>query len=92
VLGQNGAPFSQFELENCQPLRSDNTCHQVTWKRRNDLASLQGRLVTFRFHATNARFYSFWVSPDEFGASNGYVGAGGPGFTGSIDTVGSKRI
>ena len=33
--------------------------------------------------------YSFWVSPDKSGASYGYVGGGGPGFTGAIDTVGN---
>lgn len=92
VLGRNGASFPQFELEHCQPLRSDSTCHRVAWKRTKNLASLQGHPVAFRFHAANAKLYSFWVSPDEFGASNGYVGAGGPGFTGPIDTIGSKRI
>ena len=91
VLGRNGASFPQFEIEHCQPLRSDSTCHRVAWKRTKNLASLQGHPVAFRFHAANAKLYSFWVSPDEFGASNGYVGAGGPGFTGPIDTIGSKR-
>jgi hypothetical protein len=33
--------------------------------------------------------YSFWVSPERSGASQGYVAAGGPGFTGARDTVGA---
>ncbi len=33
--------------------------------------------------------YSFWVSLDKTGASHGYVAAGGPGFDGPIDTLGS---
>lgn len=37
----------------------------------------------------NGQLYSFWVSPDLTGASDGYVAAGGPGFTTAIDTVGS---
>jgi hypothetical protein len=29
--------------------------------------------------------FAFWVTSDERGASNGYVGAGGPDFAGTID-------
>jgi hypothetical protein len=32
--------------------------------------------------------YSFWVSPNESGASMGYVAAGGPGFIEHRDTTG----
>jgi hypothetical protein len=35
-------------------------------------------------------FYSFWVSQDKDGASNGYNAAGGPGFDGGTDTSGRK--
>jgi hypothetical protein len=45
--------------------------------------------VGFRFHLTNGRLYSFWVSPDASGASHGCVAAGGPGLTGPTDTVGA---
>jgi len=31
------------------------------------------------------------VSQEESGASQGYVAAGGPGFTGPTDTIGSSR-
>jgi hypothetical protein len=60
----------------------------VTWEGGSDLASLAGQPVRFRFALTNGRLYAFWVSPDATGASHGYVAAGGPGFTGPIDTVG----
>jgi len=46
--------------------------------------------VRFRFHLRNGALYAFWVSPDKSGASRGYVAAGGPGFTGPTDTVGSR--
>ena len=49
---------------------------------------LAGRPVRFRFHLRHGKLYSFWVSPDESGASRGYVAAGGPGFPGAVDTVG----
>jgi hypothetical protein len=32
----------------------------------------------------------FWISPDDSGASHGYVAAGGPGFTSNVDTVGNR--
>ncbi len=41
------------------------------------------------FYLTNGELYAFWVSPEETGASHGYVAAGGPGLTGPTDTVGS---
>jgi hypothetical protein len=48
--------------------------------------------VRFRFHLSNGSLYSFWVSPDDSGASHGYIGAGGPGFTGPTDTAGKSAL
>jgi hypothetical protein len=53
------------------------------------LTKLAGTPVKFRFHLRAGSIYSFWVNPDQSGASHGYVAAGGPGFTGPLDTVGS---
>jgi hypothetical protein len=92
VLGQDGSVLPSFERKNCQPLRSDNTCQRVRWNGAEDLGHLKGRPVTFRFHATNAELFSFWISPSKSGASHGYVAAGGPGFTGPTDTVGAKHV
>jgi hypothetical protein len=83
--GQVIAPFSQG---NCIPIRMDSTIQGVRWKGADDLGALAGKAVKFRFHLSRGQLYSFWVTPDASGASHGYVGAGGPGFTGSIDTVG----
>jgi hypothetical protein len=60
----------------------------VGWRGAKDLAAIAGKPVRFRFHLTSGALYSFWVSRDESGASSGYVAAGGPGFTGPMDTVG----
>jgi len=48
--------------------------------------------VRFRFELENGSLYAFWVSQDETGRSDGYVAAGGPGYTGPIDTVGRKAL
>ena len=55
-----------------------------------NLAALAGEPVRFRFHLRNGSLYAFWVSPDQSGASHGYVSAGGPGFAGPTDTVGQS--
>jgi hypothetical protein len=32
-----------------------------------------------------ARLFAFWISPSAHGQSRGYLGAGGPGYAGSVD-------
>lgn len=78
-----------FTAENCEPIRTDSTIQRVTWKGAKDLSELSGKTVRFKFHLKRGSLYSFWVSPDESGASHGYVAAGGPGFPADKDTVGA---
>lgn len=85
ILDTDGRIIQPFSIDNCVPLSCDRTLATVTWKDADDLSSLSGRPVRFRFHLTNGSLYSFWVSPNESAASHGYVAAGGPGFTGSTD-------
>jgi len=92
VLDEGGDVVPRLSRRNCVPIRADNTLQPVKWRRVKDLSRLAGRAVRFRFHLTNGRLYSFWVSPDESGASHGYVAAGGPGYTGATDTVGSEAL
>ena len=49
------------------------------------LAAHAGKRVQFRFHLASGSLYSFWVSSEPNGTSNGYVAAGGPDFTGVRD-------
>lgn len=66
-------------------ISGDKTKQRVDWEKRTDLSSLSGKPVRFRFHLTRGQLYAFWVTPDLNGTSNGYVGAGGPGFSGVRD-------
>ena len=91
VLGADGKAIAPFTAENCIPLKVDKTIAEVTWKGGGDLAKLAGQPAKVRFHLRNGALFSFWVTPDASGASRGYVAAGGPGFTGPVDTVGTKR-
>jgi len=90
VLGPDKKVAGAFAKANCKPVSADATRHRVSWNGATDLSSLAGQPVRFRFHLKNGRLYAFWVSPDESGASYGYVAAGGPGFTSNRDTVGSQ--
>ena len=92
ILDSDGKVITPFSKENCLPITGDSTCKKVEWKhaKKSDLSKLSNKPVHFRFYLTNGKLYSFWVSPDKSGASHGYVAAGGPGFTGPVDTVGSS--
>ena len=88
VLDRDGKLLEPFTRQNCRPIRANTTLEQVTWDGADDLASLAGKEVKFRFHLKNGSLYAFWVSTTRDGASNGYVLGGGPGFTAHADTVG----
>lgn len=90
VLDKEGKVIKPFSFKNCKPTRVDATLHRIEWTSQQDLSSLAGQAVQFRFRLTNGKLYSFWVSPDEHGASYGYLGAGGPGYDGIIDNQGNR--
>jgi hypothetical protein len=90
VLDENNAVFPGFSAADCLPVKVDSTIQSVGWRNGADLSALRGKPVRFRFHLNSGSLYAFWVSPDESGASRGYVAAGGPGYDSTIDTVGKR--
>ena len=68
-----------------QPLTAETTRQRIEWTDRADLSAFSGKPVRFRFHLTNGQLFAFWVTSDPNGASNGYVGAGGPQYSGTMD-------
>ena len=92
LLDPDGEPIEPFTLANCIPFTGDSTLEPIQWTDGGDLALLAGQTVRFRFHLENGKFYSFWVSRDGTGRSDGYVAGGGPGFTGDTDTVGKASL
>jgi hypothetical protein len=88
VLDSTGNVIPQFARVNSAAIAVDKTMQEVTWS-SGAIGSLAGQTVQFRFYLTNGSLYSFWVSNSTSGASNGYVAAGGPGYTSDIDTVGA---
>lgn len=91
ILDEQGKPIAPFTAQNCAPLTADKTLQALHWKGADDLSSLRGKPVKFRFTLKNASLYAFWVSPEKSGASHGYMAAGGPGFKGPTDTVGDSK-
>ena len=90
VLDAAGNTIAPYTAATCVPVRGDSTSVRVVWSGAQDLAALANRPVRFRFQLTNGALYAFWVSAETTGASHGYVAAGGPGFTGPVDTVGRR--
>jgi hypothetical protein len=87
---QTNTVITPFTKSNSIPVSDNKTLREMRWQGVTDLSSLAGRPIKFRFYLTNGRLYSFWVTSSATGASNGYVGAGGPGFTGPTDTIGGS--
>ena len=85
ILSERGDVIQPFSLDNCRPLAADVTRTRLTWNGVQDLSSLAGRPVQFRFHLHDGHLYSFWVSESRSGASRGYLAAGGPGLPGPMD-------
>ena len=92
VLDEKSEVVAPFSAARCAPVRGDTTLERVVWEGAKDLSHLAGTPVRFRFRLRGGKLYSFWVTPDASGASHGHVAAGGPGFTGPIDTVGSAAL
>ena len=89
VLDPDRKPIEPYTRDNALAIRVDSTRQRVRWNGAADLARLAGSPVRFRFHLRRGRLYAFWVSKSDAGASDGYVAAGGPGFTGPIDAAGA---
>jgi hypothetical protein len=88
ITDEKNRTISPFTFSRCETIAGDSTIQKISWKGVDDLSQLSGKPVRFKFQLKNGKLYSFWVSPDKSGASNGYVAAGGPGFTGGSDTAG----
>ena len=89
VTDTSGNVIAPYSKANCVPLSVNKTLQQVNWNGATDLSSLAGQSVRFNFYLTSGSLYSFWVTSSLSGASNGYVAANGPGFTGPTDNQGS---
>src|SRR6185436_13824841 len=91
ILNAAGKIVPTFTAKNCVPVAVNKTLQSVRWGGVEDLAAVANQPVQFRFHLKNGKLYAFWVSPERSGASQGYVAAGGPGFSSNRDAGHSSR-
>ncbi|MSU72455.1 MAG: hypothetical protein EXS43_08950 [Opitutus sp.] len=92
ILEENGKVIQPFSRANSIAMTGDQTLVPMKWRGTADLSTLAGKPVRFRFYLTKGSLYFFWVSSGTHGASNGYVGAGAPGYPGVVDTVGAAAL
>ena len=67
----------------------DSTRAPVSWLNGISIGSLGCKAVRLRFEFAAASLYSFWLAKSTCGASDGFVGAGGPGTVSGRDVHGS---
>lgn len=84
-LDEGNKVIEPFSKENCCAFRGNSTCAEISWDNDADLGKLAGQPIKLRFYLDRGDLYAFWVTSSSKGASKGYLAAGGPGFTGSID-------
>ena len=56
----------------------------LTWKNYNYLPSNEN--IKIKFYLENTHIYSFWISNNINGCSNGFIGNGGPAYESYKDT------
>ena len=92
LLDAVGAVLSPWGVANNTVLvgRLDETQVRVNWTTcgSQTLVAAAGKHVRLRFWLEGgAQLFSFWVSREDYGASGGYVGAGGPDYPMQRDSV-----
>ncbi len=85
VLDESGRPVPGFDRYRCLPFQVDSTRFMVRWEDGESLAAVSGTPFSLRFILESGKLFSFWVSPTRDGASEGYLGAGGPAYDGYRD-------
>lgn len=74
-LSEDMTPIPGFHPEECIGFSGNSTCTEIRWQRQ-ELSSLAGKPVRFRFQLDAGDLYSFWATDSPDGASGGYTGAG----------------
>ncbi len=72
ICDEDGNEIPRYGKAVCDPISADSTCHAVRWKETRDVSAVSGEAIRLRFSLRNGKLFSFWVSSDEAGGSNGY--------------------
>jgi len=85
ILDSNNNVIDKYSRQDSIPFSGDSCLTCMSWKEVDNLHALTNRPIKIRFIMTNGELYSFWISPDKNGKSNGYLAGGSPDYTNHID-------
>ncbi|MCM8825503.1 MAG: glycosyl hydrolase family 32 [Candidatus Omnitrophica bacterium] len=85
IIDRDGNVIQPFSKERCIAVSCNSTSVPVKWQNVENLSDVSRKPVRIKFYLKNSSLYSFWVSNDTSGKSNGFVAAGGPEFEGNRD-------
>lgn len=86
LLDSDGNVVEGYEADKSKVRKINSTKYRITWRKNDRLALSKFQSYKLKFYLDNAELYSFWVSMEEGGASNGYLAGGGPGYKGLKDS------
>ncbi len=81
---ETGEPEREWE-EKRVPFTGDSCKTMISWKEKESLAELKGRIIKIRFIQEKGELYSFWISKKLTGESGGYLAAGEHGKSTLVD-------
>jgi hypothetical protein len=84
ILDMDGNVVEGYTSDDCLAFSGDNCSAMIGWKSAEDLSFLKGKGFRIKFLLENGELYSFWLSDDKYGTSNGKYGAG---YTGNIEEL-----
>ena len=76
ILDADGNVVKGYTADDCVAFTGDSCCQKITWNGSDDLSMLVGKGFRIRFVMENGELYSFWLSTDEKGTSDGATAAG----------------
>lgn len=79
LLDEAGQVIPGFAKSDCKPIAGDKTKQRIGWEKNSTLDSLKGTNIKVKFYVTEGEIFSFWISPEITGESQGYTAGGGPG-------------
>lgn len=83
IINEDGSIIPGFSKNDCKSIAGNSVKKRVEWSNSSTLESLKNKKVRFKFYITNGEIFSFWVSPNETGESQGYTAGGGPNLNSS---------
>lgn len=83
LLKADGTVIPGYSKNDCKVIKGDQIKQKVVWNSNETLASLKDQNIQVKFYVTDGEIFSFWISPNSTGESQGYTAGGGPGLNSS---------